>query len=44
MEGKEPAACLVNTFGNEIGRVKLSRIKSLPVLEGIMDLGIRHRA
>ena len=43
MECKEPSACLVNTFGYEIGRIEFTRIKSLLVLKGIVNLGIGHR-
>ena len=44
MEGEEPSAGLVNTFGNEIRRINLTVVKCLFILKGIMNLRIRHRA
>ena len=42
MERKEPATSLVNTLGDEIGGIYLTRIEEFLILEGIMDLSVRH--
>ena len=39
MKGKEPSACLVHTFGDEVGGARC-----VCVLEGIVILCVRHRA
>ena len=40
MKGEKPASCLVNTFGNIIGREHFAEI--FLVLKRIMGLGIGH--
>ena len=44
MEGKEPSAGLVLTFGNEVGGIEAARVKTFFVFKGIVNLGIWHCA
>ena len=44
MQSEEPSACLVDAFGDEIGRINLAVVEDFLVLERIMNLSIRHRA
>ena len=44
MQGKEPAACLVHTFCDEIGGIYLVAVQQFLVLERIVYLRIRHGA
>ncbi len=43
MQGEEPAACLVDTFGYEVGREQLAVVESVFILKRIVNLGIGHR-
>ena len=42
MQCVEPSACLVNTFGNKIGRIYGAAVKQFLVLERIVYLSVRH--
>ena len=42
MQCVEPSACLVNTLGNEIGRIYSAAVKQFLVLERIVYLSVRH--
>ncbi len=44
VKGEEPAACLVNALGYEVGGEDLATVERLLVLERIVYLGVRHRA
>ena len=42
MQREEPSACLVNTLGNEVGRIKLAIVKTILVFKRIVDLCVWH--
>ena len=42
MQGEEPTTCLVNTLGYEVGGEADTVVQFLLVLEGIVNLRIRH--
>ena len=42
MQGVEPSACLVYTFGNEVGWEKTTALDAFLVLEGIVLLSVWH--
>ena len=44
MKRKEPAAGLIDTLGDEVGRIYGAAVESLLVFKRIVDLGVRHRA
>ena len=44
MQGEEPSACLVDTFGNEVGRIYRSIVQGVLVFERIVNLCVWHSA
>ena len=42
MEREEPSTCLVNTLGNEVGRVSDALVNQILIFEWIVYLSIRH--
>ena len=44
MQREEPTACLVHTFGDEVGRIYLAAVQQLLVLERVVNLRVWHGA
>ena len=42
MQGEEPTTRLVNTLGNEVGRIDNALVQRFLILKGIVNLGVGH--